>query len=137
LRCSRPAPLQALCPFHNDTRPSLQVDPRWAELSSVGPAAKAATVFEFVMGMEKVQFPRSARNPRPPGQTSVLDGEPGPNLARLKLLDAMRWAETAYRECLVDSSWPSKPRLYLGERRLDGSVVRNFGLGFARRQETG
>ncbi len=120
---------KALCPFHNDTRPSLNVDPRWQNYRCWA-CGKKGDVFTFVQDMEKVDF-LEARQILARRANINLDGEPGPNLARLKLLDAMRWAEEAYRQCLVDSPFAEQARLYLSERRLDEATVRSFGLGFA------
>ena len=123
------ATFKALCPFHNDTRPSLVVDPRWQNYRCWA-CDKKGDVFTFVQEIEKVDF-REAREILARRANISLDGEPGPNLARLKLLDAMRWSEEAYRECLFDSPFAEQARIYLGERKLDGTTVRNFGLGFA------
>lgn len=120
---------KAICPFHNDTRPSLNVDPRWQNFRCWA-CGKKGDVFTFVQEMEKVDF-LEARQILARRANINLDGEPGPNLARLKLLDAMRWAEEAYRQCLVESPLAEQARLYLGERRLDEATVRSFGLGFA------
>jgi DNA primase len=120
---------KALCPFHNDTRPSLQVDPHYQNYRCWA-CDKKGDVFTFVMEMEKVDF-REAREILARRAGISLEGEPGPNLARLKLLDAMRWAEEAYRQCLIDLPLGEHARVYLGERRIDGPTVRDFGLGFA------
>jgi DNA primase len=120
---------KALCPFHNDTRPSMQIDPRYQNFRCWSCGQKG-DVFALVMGMEKVDFPE-ARQVLARRANINLEGEIGPNNAKLRLLDAMRWAEESYRECLVDAPVAEAARLYLSERRLDGATVRNFGLGFA------
>ncbi|MCE9531065.1 MAG: hypothetical protein K8T89_08060 [Planctomycetes bacterium] len=123
------AGFKAVCPFHDDTRPSLQIDPRWQNFKCWA-CGKKGDVFTFVMEMDKVDF-LEAREILARRANIALDSEPGPNLARLKLLDAMRWAEGVYRECLIDSPLAEQARIYLGERKLDGAMVREFGLGFA------
>jgi DNA primase len=120
---------KAICPFHNDTRPSLQVDPHYQNYRCWA-CDKKGDVFTFVQEMEKVDF-REARELLARRAGINLDGEPGPNLARLRLLEAMRWAEDAYRECLLDSPLGEQARVYLSERRLEGATVRAFGLGYA------
>lgn len=121
--------LKALCPFHNDTRPSMNVDPRWQNFRCWA-CGKKGDVFTFVQEMEKVDF-LGAREILARRANINLEGEAGPNPDRLRLLDAMKWADAAYQECLVDSSLAEQARVYLGERKLDGATVRNFGLGFA------
>jgi DNA primase len=120
---------KAVCPFHSDTRPSLQVDPQYQNYRCWS-CGKKGDVFEFVKEMEKVDF-LEARQILARRAGISLEGETGPNLARLKLLDAMHWAEQTYRECLIDSPIGEQARVYLGDRRLNGATVRDFGLGFA------
>jgi DNA primase len=120
---------KGLCPFHNDTRPSMQVDPRFQNFRCWS-CGKKGDVFNFVQEMEKVDF-LEAREILARRAGINLSGESGPNQERLRLFDAMRWAEHAYRDCLLNSQLAEQARLYLGERRLDGATVRNFGLGFA------
>ena len=120
---------KAVCPFHNDTRPSLNIDPRWQNFKCWA-CGKHGDVFTFVQEMEKVDF-REAREILARRANINLSSDPGPNLERLKLLDAMRLAEERYQECLFDSPLAELARHYLGERKLDGKMVRSFGLGFA------
>src|SRR5207245_568729 len=60
-----------------------------------------------------------------------LDGEEGPKVAKLKQLEAIRWAAEQYQCCLLDDPVAEAARRYLGERKLLGEIVRKFGLGFA------
>lgn len=120
---------KALCPFHQDTRPSLTIDPKWQNFKCWA-CGKHGDVFTFVMEMEKVDF-REAKEILARRANISLEGEKGPDVNRLRLLDAMRWAETVYCECLLETPEAEQARLYLGERRLDGNSVRSFRLGFA------
>jgi len=120
---------KALCPFHDDSRPSMNVDPRWQNFRCWA-CGKKGDVFSFVMEMEKVDF-LGAREVLARRANINLEGDAGPDPHRLKLLDAMRWADEQYKECLVDSPLAEQARVYLGERQLAGKTVRDFGLGFA------
>jgi len=120
---------KALCPFHNDTRPSMNIDPRWQNFKCWA-CGKSGDVFEFVMGMEKVDF-LEARQILARRANINLEGETGVNLARINLLEAMRWGQESYRECLFNSPLGDQARNYIGERQLDEATVRNFGLGYA------
>src|SRR5262249_14970977 len=60
-----------------------------------------------------------------------LEDDSGPNVARLQLLEAVRWASEQYQHCLLESPLAENARRYLGERKLSGEMVRKFGLGFA------
>jgi DNA primase len=121
---------KALCPFHQDSRPSLDVDPRrqryrcWA-------CGKHGDVISFVQEMEKVGF-REARQILATRAGIKLDEQVSPqDEARIRLLGVMRWAQERYQNCLLNDAVAEPARKYLGERRLSGKTVRDFGLGFA------
>src|SRR4051794_39296281 len=50
---------------------------------------------------------------------------------RTRLLEVMRWAHKQYQHVLLDDPLGGPARKYLGERKLAGKTVRDFGLGFA------
>jgi DNA primase len=121
---------KALCPFHSDSRPSLDVDPRrqryrcWA-------CGKHGDVIAFVQEMEKVGF-KEARLILANRAGIKLDDRPSPqDAARTRCLGVMRWAQEKYQQCLLDSAAAEPARKYLGSRKLSGKSVRDFGLGFA------
>lgn len=120
-----------LCPFHDDSRPSFDVDPRrqryrcWA-------CGKHGDVFNFVQEHEKVSFPEALE---------ILARRAGISLEKIQknptgpsktgMLDVMKWAAEQFQACLLDSPQAEAARKYLGERKLSGETVRKFGLGFA------
>jgi DNA primase len=124
------AVFKALCPFHSDSRPSLDVDPRrqryrcWA-------CGKHGDVIAFVQEMEKVSFPE-ARQILANRAGIKLDDTPNPqDQARTRLLGVMRWAEEKYRHCLLDDPMGAAAVQYIAGRKFAGKTVREFGLGFA------
>src|SRR4029079_19640241 len=116
-------------PFHNDTRPSLSIDPRWQNFRCWA-CGKKGDVFTFVSEFEKVSF-LEAREILARRAGINLQGNPVENLRRGKLLDAVKWADGVYQECLRDSPLGERARVYVGERKLTGPTVRAFGLGYA------
>jgi len=120
---------KAICPFHNDTRPSMQVDPKWQNFRCWS-CGKKGDVFTFVAEFEKISF-REARELLARRAGINLEGSPVENVRRGKLLDAMKWAEAQYRECLLETELGERARLYLAGRKLAGPTVRQFGLGYA------
>jgi len=121
---------KALCPFHQDSRPSLDVDPRrqrykcWA-------CGKFGDVFSFVQEMEKVGF-KEARLILANRAGIKLDERQSPeDQARVRLLGVMQWAQERYQNCLLNEACAEPARKYLGTRKLSGKSVRDFGLGFA------
>jgi DNA primase len=122
---------KGICPFHNDTRPSFDVDPRrqryrcWA-------CNKAGDVINFIQEFERVSFieARELLARRAGISLENLAGKPqGPS--RASMLDVMRWAADEFQKCLLESPLAEAGRIYLGERRLTGETVHRFGLGFA------
>ncbi len=121
---------KALCPFHNDTRPSLQIDKQYQNYRCWACDARG-DVFDFVMKFEKCEFPEALRILAQRAGIALDPATQTPqDTHRARLLDAMRWAEAYYRTCLLDGD-ASDAREYLGERHLSGETVRKFGLGFA------
>ena len=122
---------KALCPFHNDTKPSLQIDRQFQNYRCWACDAKG-DVFDFVMKFEKVEFPEALQilATRAGIQLQAAAEDP---LAQVKtrLLRTMRWAEERFQACLLDDPVAEAARSYLGGRKLSGATVRQFGLGFA------
>ncbi|MBI2805255.1 MAG: DNA primase [Planctomycetes bacterium] len=120
-----------LCPFHEDSRPSFDVDPRrqryrcWA-------CGKHGDVFNFVQEHEKVSFPEALELLARRAGISLENFQknpPGPS--RTGMLDVMKWAAEQFQSCLLDSPQAEVARDYLGERKLSLETIRNFGLGYA------
>jgi DNA primase len=120
---------KAVCPFHNDTRPSLQIDPKWQNFRCWS-CGKKGDVFTFVSEFEKISF-IEARQLLARRAGINLEGSPVENVRRGKMLDSMKWAEKTYQECLLENELGERARVYVGGRKLNGPTVRNFGLGYA------
>jgi len=121
---------KAICPFHTDSRPSLDVDPRRQRYKCWSCGAHG-DVFSFVEHMEKVGF-REAREILAKKAGIKLDDQPNPlDQARSRLLGVMRWAAELYQSNLLDAPEAAAARKYVGERKLSGKTVRDFGLGYA------
>ncbi len=124
------AVFKALCPFHQDSRPSLDVDPKRQRYRCWACGAHG-DAFAFVQQMEKVGFTEAR---------AILAGRAGIKLDeqqspqdhhRTRLLEVMRWAQAKYQSALLDDPVAEAARKYLGGRKLSGKTVRDFGLGFA------
>ena len=121
---------KAICPFHNDSRPSLDIDPRRQRYKCWSCGAHG-DVFNFVMHQEKVGF-REARAILAARVGIKLDEQQSPqDHHRARLLEVMRWAQGKYAYQLLEDESGAAARKYLGERKLSGKTVRDFGLGFA------
>jgi len=133
---------KALCPWHDDSRPSLQVNPErqsyrcW--VCDIG-----GDIFSFIMQMEKVEFPEALAMLadragiqlapyRPAGggssTASPIAGSPDD---KRTLYQAATWAEQQFHECLLKSPEAEPARKYLRDRGIDGDSVRRYRLGFS------
>lgn len=122
---------KAICPFHNDTRPSLQIDRTYQNYRCWACDARG-DVFDFVMKFEKVDFPEALRSLAHRGGIALEAEAVDPMAqARSRMIDAMRWAQECYSHCLLEEPIAEAARTYLGGRRLSGATVRQFGLGYA------
>ncbi|MHB8863824.1 MAG: DNA primase, partial [Pirellulaceae bacterium] len=124
-----------LCPWHDDARPSLQVNPdrqTWkCWVCDVG-----GDVFSFVMKREGVDFPEALRilaeraglDLSPQGHRKATPGGPED---KSTLYRAMAWAEEQYHRCLLDAPEAEPAREYLQARGIDSESVERFHLGFS------
>ena len=121
---------KAVCPFHNDTRPSLDVDPQRQRYRCWSCGAHG-DVFAFVQNHEKVGF-REARQILADKAGIKLDEQQTPqDYHRTRLLEVMRWAQSKYAYQYLEGDTGEAARKYMGERKLNGKTVREFGIGFA------
>jgi DNA primase len=129
-----------LCPWHDDSRPSLNVNPdrqSWkCWVCDVG-----GDVFSFVMKAEGLEFretlellaEKAGITLRQPGQGGHDDPHESSSPANDKrvLLRVMAWAEEQFHQCLVDSAEGEPGRRYLAERGISPESIRRFHVGYA------
>jgi DNA primase len=122
---------KGVCPFHDDHRPSFDVDPRrqrfrcWA-------CDKKGDVINFVQEFEHVGFLEALELLARRAGISLDSLKKSPHDgSRALMLDVTRWAAEQFQQCLLESPLAETARVYLGERQLLGETVRRFGLGFA------
>ena len=139
-----------LCPWHDDTRPSLQVNPERQSFKcwvcDIG-----GDVFSFVMKMEGVEFREALQmladragipveKPRRPhaAAASGASGEAAGGSQdtsgvadKRTLLQAMAWAEKQYHKCLLEAPEAEAARRYLDQRGITAESIECFHLGFS------
>jgi DNA primase len=122
---------KALCPFHNDSRPSLDIDPKRQRYKCWSCGAHGDS-FAFVQHMEKVGFIEARAILAARAGIKLDDRVRSPeDNHKTRLLEIMRWAQGKYQHCLLEHAMGEAARKYLGSRKLSGKTVRDFGLGFA------
>lgn len=124
------------CPWHDDTRPSLQVNQErqsWkCWVCSLG-----GDVFSFIMQREGVTFPEALeflaqRAGIPlirPGRPATA--QPGDPADKRTLYEAVAWAERQFHECLANSPDAEPARRYLEERGINAASRAAFHLGYS------
>jgi DNA primase len=126
---------KGLCPFHEDHRPSFDVDPR-RQRYRCWSCGKYGDVLSFVQEHDRVVFRDALEQlARWAGITLKKAPDSPQQRNRALMLDAVRWAAEQYHQCLLgeehEPAVAEAARHYLGERGLAGETVRRFGLGFA------
>jgi DNA primase len=125
-----------LCPWHDDSRPSLQVNPErqsWkCWVCDVG-----GDVFSFVMKMDGVAFPEAlamlaerAGIPLKPDRQEHQEKVPG-TLQKRDLLSVMAWVEQQYHDCLLHDPEAEPARRYLQQRSITAESIAKFHLGYS------
>jgi DNA primase len=125
------AKYKGLCPFHDDSRPSMDVDPRWQNFRCWA-CGKHGDVITFVQEQDRVSFREALEMlAQRAGISLEKKGNSQPNSSRALMIEVIRWSEEQYQKCFLDDPLADAARLYVGERRLTGETVRKFGLGYA------
>jgi DNA primase len=124
-----PNRFKGLCPFHDDHRPSMQVDSKWQNFRC-WTCGKFGDVFNFIQEYEKVSF-LEARAILARRANIALTEDNAANTARLQQLEVLDWAAKMFNQCLLDSPLAESARIYLGDRKLSGDTVRKFNLGYS------
>ncbi len=125
---------KALCPWHNDTRPSLQVNPErqsykcW--VCDIG-----GDVFHFVMKMEGITFPEALQLLADKAGIPLERGKPAsgqpPAVDKRQLFRLVQWAEARFQRCLLNDPEAATARQYLADRKITPESIERFHVGFA------
>lgn len=122
---------KALCPFHDDHNPSLEVNPERQSYKCWSCGA-GGDIFDFVMNLEHVDFSEAMRMLADRAgivlerQPATAAADRGPSKSELYEVNA--WAEGVFAGALRESS---EAREYIEGRGLLPSSVERFHLGYA------
>ena len=120
----------ALCPFHNDSKPSLTVSPDKG-IAYCFACQTGGDIFSFYQAIEGVDFPQALRDlAEKAGVTlpkeRVAAGPKKDEKDRLR--DCLRSAMKFYRQCLATSD---SARAHLQEREIQADLSEKFAIGYA------
>src|SRR5229473_2056017 len=125
-----------LCPFHQEKTPSFTVSPIKQIFYCFG-CGKGGDVYNFVMDMEKCEFPEAVKLvaekcgiavPQPRERSPEERKE---NQQRSALVEMHRVAQTFFTNQLEGTAEGKLARAYLEDRGLDKQTIDQFGIGYA------
>ena len=125
-----------LCPWHDDTRPSLQVNPE-RQTFKCWVCDIGGDVFSFIMKMEGVSFPEALHMLADQAGIQLKaryhpqGDQPAGAVQKRTLYQAMAWAESQYHQCLLEAEEAEPARQYLRERGIAAESIERFHLGFS------
>ncbi|TWT34496.1 DNA primase [Blastopirellula retiformator] len=123
----------ALCPWHNDSRPSLQVNPdrqSWrCWVCGIG-----GDVFSFVMRREGIDFREALELLAERANISLTKAgptQPGSPNDKKTLFSATAWAERLFMKYLANAPEADAARRYCHDRGISQDSVNRFHVGYA------
>ena len=125
-----------LCPFHQEKTPSFTVSPIKQIFYCFG-CGKGGDIFNFVMDIEKCEFPEAVRTiaekcgisiPRPKERSPEERKE---NQQRAALVEMHREAQTFFTKQISGTLEGKAARAYLEDRGIDNKTIDRFGIGYA------
>jgi DNA primase len=123
-----------LCPWHDDARPSFQVNPERQSFKcwvcDIG-----GDVFSFIMRAEGLEFREALEMLAERAGIDLKSTKPseagGNQFDKRNLLAAMAWAEAEFHQFLLTSPAAEIARQYLFDRGISDDSIRRFKLGFS------
>ncbi len=121
---------KCLCPFHDDHRPSMEVNPDRQQFKCWA-CGSGGDIFDFVCKYERVDFPEALRILAERAGVS-LDAPKGASttggVGRTEILSVLSWAEEQFVQALAGAT---EAKDYLTFRGISESSATRFRLGYA------
>jgi DNA primase len=125
-----------LCPFHQEKTPSFTVSPIKQIFYCFG-CGKGGDIFNFVMEMERCEFPDALRLVAEKCGISIPKPKPSSlaertqSSVRATLVEMHREAQTFFVNQLQGTAEGKLARAYLEDRGMDKATIDRFGIGYA------
>jgi DNA primase len=124
----------ALCPWHADSRPSLQVNTE-KQIWKCWVCDIGGDVFNFLMQDEGLNFPEALKKlaERAGIPLAPTAGRRASNAVDIKaeMLRALAWAQAVFHDYLLESREAAPAREYLQARGLGQQAIEAFGVGLS------
>ena len=123
-----------LCPFHDDSKPSLNVNLS-KQIFKCFACGAGGDVIKFIMLREQLTFPEAVRlladraGIKLPQKRS--ENKPTGQLDRNELEQLNRWVAKFYREQFENPTTGQTAQNYVEKRQITPETARRFGLGWA------
>lgn len=121
---------RGLCPFHDDHKPSFQVDPERQNYRCWACGAKG-DLFSFVQEIERISFVEAKERLAERAGISLRKGGVERNDRKVSIYKVLNWAQEQFKFCLFDERMGAEARQYLLNRGLTLETIQNYGLGLA------
>lgn len=122
------------CPWHDDQRPSLQINPV-KQTWRCWPCEIGGDIFSYVMKREGLEFREAllhlAEYANIPVTQSQPKFQPGSPQDKQTLFKASAWAQQEFHRCLLETDAAALARDYLADRGITDESIEEFKLGFA------
>lgn len=126
-----------LCPWHDDSKPSFQVNPE-RQTFKCWVCDLGGDVFSFLMRIEGIEFREALEMLADRAGVTLTTPSPQQQAGgvgdKKTLLAACAWAADRFHHCLTADPQGEPARLYLAERGINAESVQKFRLGFAPNQ---
>ncbi|HEX4416214.1 MAG TPA: DNA primase [Lacipirellulaceae bacterium] len=129
-----------ICPWHDDSRPSLQVNPD-RQSFKCWVCDYGGDVFSFVMRSENMEFREALEflaeragielKRQPQFASEFEGGTPRPEDDKRTLYRVLAWAEDQFHRCLLHGPEGEPGRAYFAERGISQEMIEKFHLGYA------
>lgn len=126
------AEYKCLCPFHDDTNPSMRVYPD-RQSFRCWVCDEGGDVFTWVMKREALSFPETIRflAERAHLEMPEQSKHQSEQFAKKEELHAvLKWAELQFHECFLKSSEAKDARDYIESRGYSKETINEFRLGY-------
>lgn len=130
----------ALCPWHDDSRPSLQINPD-RQSFKCWVCDYGGDIFSFIMRAENLEFREALELLAERAGIELRVGASAPDGAgdrparpeddKRTLHRVLAWAEEQFHRCLVSAPEGEPGRAYFAERGITDETIRRFHLGYA------
>ncbi len=124
-----------LCPFHEDRRPSFNVNPT-RQTWKCWVCDKGGDVFSFLMEKERISFPEAIQMLAEKSgialvPTNVGNRREASSDYKKTLYEAMAWACSQYHQFLLNDPSSQPARTYLNDRGITTASIERYSIGYA------